>query len=406
METAPTRPNGWQIGLLLAIPFTGLLSNALLIPVLPKIAAALHIPFRQATWLVVLPSVVAGLFIPVAGYMSDRWTRTVVLAPSLALYGVGGLLGAVSPWLAEAPFTVLLVARFLQGIGYAGTIVLVIALVGDVLGPRRGSHVLGLIETSNALGKSSGPLIGGALGSIAWNAPLFLFPALALPVAAALWTVWGRLPDPRAERPGPGDYARRFWTAVRPKFAGLAMLFLTGFWGVNVILLMLTLLSRELAQAGVHGWARGALITVPEVAVGAAAWAAGRWLKPDIKVRSRPLILGGLALLAAGFGASGLIPSTPSLFIAAVIAGAGAGGALAAANGLIAGSVSDEGRGVVAAVYGAFRALGVAIIPLFFLLSPGGDRTPAGLWLMGGLTVITAGLVAHYLAPEKLLESN
>src|SRR5690606_32164873 len=79
METARARPNGWQIGLPLAIPFTGLLSTALLIPVLPKIAAALHIPFRQATWLVVLPSLVAGLFIPVAGYLADRWTRTVVL---------------------------------------------------------------------------------------------------------------------------------------------------------------------------------------------------------------------------------------------------------------------------------------------------------------------------------------
>src|SRR5690606_22378325 len=85
----------WPVALLLSIPFVGLLSNAVLIPVLPKVAGALHIPYQKAAWLIVVPSVVAGFFIPVGGYLSDRWTRTIVLAPSLFLYGAAGLLAAL-----------------------------------------------------------------------------------------------------------------------------------------------------------------------------------------------------------------------------------------------------------------------------------------------------------------------
>lgn len=388
----------FSIALLLAVPFVGLLSNAMLVPVLPKMAAALNVPFHHVSWLIVVPSIVAAVFIPIGGYLSDRWTRTVVLAPSLILYGTGGLLGAVSPWLTSQPFPVLLVARFFQGIGYAGTIVLVIALAGDMLEPDRRSRVLGLIETSNALGKASGPLIGAALGSLAWYAPFFVFPTLAIPIGIMLWRHLGRLPHPGEPRPALPTFVRRVWKAVRPRLLAMAAVFITGFWGVNVILLLLTLLSRDLADAGWHPLPRGVVITLPEIAVGTAAWAAGRFLQGDLAAAGPTVVLGGMGVMALALVFAGLAAGIWALAAAAAVAGAAAGAVLAGCNVLLSDAVSDEQRGVVAAVYGAFRALGVAIIPLFFAMSTALGGEPTALWLMAG-TIAASGIAAwHFLS--------
>lgn len=391
----------FSVALLLSIPFVGLLSNAMLVPVLPKIAAALDVPYHQVSWLIVVPSIVAAVVIPIGGYLSDRWTRTVVLAPSLLLYGAGGLLGALSPLLMADPFPLLLAARFVQGIGYAGTIVLVIALAGDMWEPDRRSRVLGLIETSNALGKASGPLIGAALGSLTWYAPFFVFPVLAIPLGVMLWRHLGRLPHPDEPRPTLSAFARRVWHAIRPRLRALAAIFLAGFWGVNVILLLLTLLSRDLADAGWRALPRGIAITVPELAVGTSAWAAGRFLQDDLAAAGPFVVLGGMLLMALAFVLAALASGLWALATAAVVAGAGAGAVLAGCNVLLSGAVSDEERGVVASTYGAFRASGVAIIPLFFAFSAGIGGERAALWLVSGGIAATAVVAARCLMPFR-----
>lgn len=390
------------VALLLSVPFVGLLSNAVLIPVLPKMAAALHLPFRQVAWLIVIPSIVAAVCIPIGGYLSDRWTRTAVLAPSLLLYGLAGLVGGLSPFLTDTPFPLLLFVRFLQGIGYAGTIVLVIALAGDLFEPSRRSQVLGLIETANALGKASGPLMGAALGSIAWFAPFFVFPALAIPIAVLLWRFLGRLPRAKEPRPTLAAFMRHVWATLRPRFTALVIIFFTGFWGVNVILLLLTLLSRDLPEGEVRPLVRGLLITIPEVAVGLAAGAAGRWLRGKGAVGGRWLMLGGLTFMALGLAAAAVAHPPWLLVGAAALAGLGAGTVLASSNVLLTSAVSEGERGVVASVYGAFRAFGVAIVPGFFALSAALQDEPSALWIMSGAVGITGALVALYLVPERL----
>ena len=62
---------------------------------------------------------------PVAGFLADRFGRRVVLTTCLAIFGVFGGLAALAP-----TFEVLLVARFLQGVGSAALVNLAIVLIG------------------------------------------------------------------------------------------------------------------------------------------------------------------------------------------------------------------------------------------------------------------------------------
>ena len=57
---------------LLLVPFILVLSNSLLIPVLPQIQTALGVTLFKSGLIITAFSLTAGLVIPGAGYLSDR----------------------------------------------------------------------------------------------------------------------------------------------------------------------------------------------------------------------------------------------------------------------------------------------------------------------------------------------
>src|SRR5699024_10319021 len=71
----------------------------------------------------------------------------------------------------------ILVGRFIQGIGASGAFPVVLPLVGDMFkDDRQVSSSLGIVETSNTVGKVLSPVIGALLGLITWYAPLLAIP--------------------------------------------------------------------------------------------------------------------------------------------------------------------------------------------------------------------------------------
>jgi len=111
----------WALASLCSVPFVMVLGNSMLIPVLPAMGHALDVSPVQVGLLITAFSVPAGLLIPLAGALADRYGRKIIMVPALMLYGLGGLLaGAAALWLAK-PFPYLLGARILQGVGAGGT---------------------------------------------------------------------------------------------------------------------------------------------------------------------------------------------------------------------------------------------------------------------------------------------
>lgn len=82
----------------------------------------------------------------------------------------------------------LLVLRFVQGVGIAGMMSLIMLVIGDVYEGLDRVQSMGRISMAIAIGSVTAPLIGGGLATVGWNYP-FLFYVLSLPFALLVWVL-------------------------------------------------------------------------------------------------------------------------------------------------------------------------------------------------------------------------
>ncbi|MGI9038992.1 MAG: multidrug effflux MFS transporter, partial [Gemmatimonadota bacterium] len=127
----------------------------------------------------------AGTF--VYGPLADRFGRRPVLFASYAIYGVGALTSTFAPSLA-----LLLITRFVWGLGAAGSRVVAFAVIRDAYEGEEMSRVMSLIMAVFILVPVVAPTIGAGIVAIAsWR---WVFGVCVLAVSAmALWTT--RLPE-------------------------------------------------------------------------------------------------------------------------------------------------------------------------------------------------------------------
>ena len=71
-----------SVALLGAVPFMMVLGNSMLFPIFPRMQDALGLSGLQTSLVVTSFSVPAGLLIPFAGYLSDRFGRKPIMAPA------------------------------------------------------------------------------------------------------------------------------------------------------------------------------------------------------------------------------------------------------------------------------------------------------------------------------------
>src|SRR5690625_2943064 len=167
----------WAIVSLASVPLIMTLGNSMLIPILPLMEDKLDISKLQSSYIITVYSVIAIIFIPLAGYLSDRYGRKKILIPALILTGIGGFVAGMAAWKMSNAFTVILIGRILQGIGASGAMPIVLPLVGDIFRKdEEASATLGIIETSNTAGKVLSPILGSALTLIVWYMPFFSIP--------------------------------------------------------------------------------------------------------------------------------------------------------------------------------------------------------------------------------------
>lgn len=74
---------------LASIPLIMTLGNSMLLPILPQISKELNINAFQVSMIITVYGLIAILMIPVAGYLSDRYGRKIVILPSLIIAALG-----------------------------------------------------------------------------------------------------------------------------------------------------------------------------------------------------------------------------------------------------------------------------------------------------------------------------
>lgn len=388
--------------ILCGVPFVMVLSNSMLIPVLPLMQSAMNLTAFQMGLIITAFSIPAGLTIPFAGYLSDRIGRKAVMAPALIIFGVGGLLGGLAAVTSSTPFMLILAARVLQGIGGGGTYQIAVALTGDIFQTSERSKALGLLESANGLGKVVSPIMGAALGMIAWFIPFFVYPILALPIAAGVW--WVVKEPPLEEKPKPfKQYIKSAYATFRKQAGSILTAFLAGFIVLFMLFGVLSYWADILDEVhNIQGVTRGLIIAVPVLVMAITSYLNGVFLQKNATKYGKLVLALGVVLLAAALPFVALTDKVYLLMLAISVQGIGSGLVLPAVNTLITGAAPREERGIITAFYGTVRFFGAALGPPIFGLL---NKQPILLFFGSAIITFGAGVLAYFFikvpAPGK-----
>lgn len=132
----------WEfIGLCASLMALNALAIDIMLPALQQIGASLGVEQPNHRQYVITAYIVAfGVAQLFFGPVSDRFGRRVPLLAGLAIYIAGAFAATLAP-----TFEVVLLCRFVQGIGAAATRVIAISIVRDTFGGRRMAEIMSLI---------------------------------------------------------------------------------------------------------------------------------------------------------------------------------------------------------------------------------------------------------------------
>jgi ACDE family multidrug resistance protein len=392
----------WQSIAIATIPLVLVLGNSMLVPILPEMQQQLNISKFQSSLVITLFSVTAGIFIPVVGYMSDRFGRKAIIIPSLIVYGLAGIVaGFGAVW---DSYATMIGARALQGLGAAGTAPIAMALVGDLYQGGEESKVLGLTEAANGLGKVVSPIIGSALAIIVWYAAFFAFPIFcALSLVAVIFLI--QEPKQTKQKQPLGKYLKTIGHILQQKGRWLITSFFVGSLGLFTLFGILFYLSEILEKApyNLEGVMKGVVLAIPLAGLVITAFTTGSLIKKNGTLM-RWLMNIGLALATLSLGLTLLFNKERLILFMTLItlSSVGTGLLLPCLNTMITGSVEKSQRGMITSIYNSLRFLGVAAgPPLIGTLMGGNDR-----WVFITLTSLSAIaliLVLWLVRPEGTL---
>lgn len=178
-------------------------------PAFPSIIKHFGLSPTQVTLLITVFTLPGVFLAPVVGIMADRMGRKTILLPSLFLFGFAGL-GCFF----TKDWTVLLVLRFIQGIGAASLGTINVTLIGDIYSGEKRVEIMGYNASVLSIGTAAYPAIGGALALAGWQFP-FLLALFAIPTA--LMVLFGlNNPEP-AKKQDFREYLGRTWKNVNKK---------------------------------------------------------------------------------------------------------------------------------------------------------------------------------------------
>ena len=161
----------------------------IMLPAFPNIATGVGITDANQIQYILLFYVIGFGFAQLAfGPISDRYGRRAPLFVGIGLYAACAFAGALAP-----SFEILLLARFLQGVGAAATRVIAISVVRDTHSGRGMAATMSLVMMVFMVVPVFAPMIGQAMILVGdWHL-IFVFMAL-VSLAVGLWAML-RLPE-------------------------------------------------------------------------------------------------------------------------------------------------------------------------------------------------------------------
>lgn len=187
-----------NLELVFAVTFISASAIGAITPAFPAITSALDVSSSLVGLLVTIYTLPAIFLTPVLGVLADRLGRKKVLVTSLLVFGLAGGACAFAP-----SFPLLLMLRFVQGVGGGVLFSLGVTIIGDIYDGATRTKAVGYDLTAIGLGATIFPAVGGALALLGWNYP-FALAFLAVPIGLLAMRVMDT-PEPENQE-GLKDY--------------------------------------------------------------------------------------------------------------------------------------------------------------------------------------------------------
>lgn len=390
----------WAIVALSSIPLVMTLGNSMLIPVLPTMEKNLSLSSLQISMIITVYSIVAIFLIPVAGYLSDYIGRKKVIVPSLIIAGIGGLISGWAAWKLDNAYWLVLVGRSLQGIGAAGSVPIVLPLVGDMFkNDDDVSSCLGLIETSNTFGKVLSPILGSLLAGIIWFIPFFSIPIFCA-ISFVMIILLVKCPKTN-EKPIPfKDFIISVKNTFIKKGRWLYAIFFIGAILMFILFGILFYLSEIFeSEYGIKDIKKGLFLSLPLSTLCLSSFISGKIIKKN-KIMMKWITFSGIVATTLSIAALWFSIKFWFLISMFLISGVGIGVSLPCLDAFITEGIEKKERGTISSIYSSMRFVGVAAGPPMIALIMRKNNHWIFI-LLSSLSVIAAFVVLKAIIPHK-----
>ncbi|MGP4076691.1 MFS transporter [Halobacillus sp. K22] len=356
----------WCLISMASIPLVMTLGNSMLIPVLPIFEKKVGISSFQSSTIITSYSLAAIFLIPVAGYLSDRFGRKIVILPSLILAFIGGVIAGFASWKMSDPFIWIIIGRVLQGMGAAGATPIILPLVGDLYkdDDEKTSSCLGLIETSNTFGKVLSPILGAAFAAFLWFLPFFSISFFSL---ISILLVFFFIKVPKGEKEEPKklkEFLKNTKKIFKQEGKWLYPVFLLGIYAMLILFGVLFFLSDILEKVhDIYGVKKGFVLAVPLFFLCIASFVTGKKIKGETKTMKKVILLSLAGISASVIFVGYVNKQLFLLLIVTSVLGIAIGAMLPTLDALITEGIEKEERGTITSFYSSSRFIGVAAGP-------------------------------------------
>jgi len=336
-----------------SVTMIAVMGVASIAPALPKIMGFYEITAQHVGLLIVVFTFPGIILTPLAGILADRMGRKKILVPSLVLFSLAGTSCAF-----VNNFNLLLMMRFIQGIGAAAIGSMNVTLIGDIFHGKQRGEAMGYNASVLSIGTASYPAIGGLLATIGWNYP-FILTVLALPVGLlVLYSLENTEPQ---KNDNFKKYFKSAWIDIRKKdvLAIYTVSFLIFIVLYGSILTYTPILLKQKFNS--PSYMIGLLLSVMSIAMGISATQIGKiskiWSPAKILVIAASLYIVSMLLMP-------LMPSTYLLIIPLLAFGFGNGMLMPTLQTVLAGKAPLEQRGIFMSFNGMVLRMGQTVGPM------------------------------------------